>query len=47
MAAVGEDVLPGTREEAIWLRENALIADVGEDHVSVMGTQKRLLSNLY
>ena len=46
MAAVGEDVFPGTREEAISLRENVLVADVGED-VSVMGTQKGYIYNLY
>ena len=46
MAAVGEDVFPGTREEAIRLRENVLIADVGED-VSMMGTHKGYIYNFY
>lgn len=46
MAAVGENVFPGTRDEAIRLKENVLVADVGED-VSVMGIQKGYIYNLY
>ena len=37
VAAVGEDVFPGTREEVGRLRENVPSADVGED-VSVTVT---------